>query len=276
MKRRVVVIAVVVTALLLVGMGVATAIGAFSPSNETWHVEKEKDPAGAITPEETHVTVRAQKDGTLKVTTQLVFDTPKGSEDPVTWQIGGTRIGWESSDRDTQYGVVPTVSDVEAHMMKNDSSGDLGDELDVSHEEATTDAEKAFGDPEEYTLTAPGDGWSTGRHAVELTYTLDDVHVSVDDQDLLVLPLMFPQGPEKAVAYRSVDVGTGNKIMCLATNVVFDPEPGCEGFKKSGLSSGDHRLSWIESPGGVADAIAFEAPDSVTSDPEPVEEREAK
>ncbi|MCW4460000.1 DUF2207 domain-containing protein [Microbacterium sp. MPKO10] len=246
-------VALIAVVVMVVGMLVGRA--GTSP-----HVERVSE--AAFTPEEVTVTATANTDGTLAVTEKLVFDTPEGSTDPVSWYIGASRIGWETRDRHTQLIVLPTVSDVTGVVLTDDGPGD---ELTVDKDDSKVD--DPMYDSVAYRFTAAEGEWSAGRHAVQVSYVLDDVHVRVDGADLMVLPLSFARGPHRTVSYRSIDVGDGNAISCMPDNMTFELNDECTRLQELATRTSESRIAWRDEPTGPVEAIAFAMPSTVTAEP---------
>lgn len=221
----------------------------------------------AFTPEEVSVAASAQKDGTLAVTATLVFDTPKGSDDPLYWYLGAARIGWESSERHAQYVVLPTATEVTGVVLTDDGAGEA---LTVEKDDSKVD--DPLRDDVVYRFV-PKNEWTEGRHAVEISYVLEGVHVEVGGTDLMVLPLQFVSGPNRAVNYRRADVGEGNTIQCMSNNITFKLDDTCAALEGASEDA-ESTVSWADDGTGSVDAIAFATPDVVTVDPEPVTRRE--
>ena len=94
--------AVVLTLLLVVAAVVIVVILPRRDSNLTLEAAP-SFAAGELTPEESTVVATPRPDGTVQVEQRLVFDAGPGVDFPVTWYIGGTQIGWQSSAREAQY-----------------------------------------------------------------------------------------------------------------------------------------------------------------------------
>lgn len=223
----------------------------------------------AFTPEEVSVVASAQKDGTLAVTATLVFDAPKGSDDPLYWYLGAARIGWETSERHAQYVVVPTATDVEGVVLADDGAGEA---LTVEKDDSKVD--DPLRDDVVYRFVPKGE-WTEGRHAVEISYVLEGVHVEVGGSDLMVLPLQFVTGPYRAVNYRRADVGEGNTIQCMYDNRTFLLDDTCAALDGATGEPGS-TVSWAADLTSSVEAIAFATPEVVTVDPEPVTRRERR
>ena len=107
MRRPVVLIVIVAVAL---GLAVSAGLlfGVILPRFER---DPESGPTfapGELTPEESTVTAVPQPDGTVRVDQVLIFDIAPGLEDrPAIWYLDGIQIGWKSSERTAQYGVIP-------------------------------------------------------------------------------------------------------------------------------------------------------------------------
>lgn len=256
----VVCVALIVVAVMVIGMLVGRA-------QTTPQVEQAN--IASVTPEEVTVTATAQPDGTLAVTETLVFDTPEGSSDPVSWYAGASRIGWESKARDAQLIVLPTVSDVAGVMLTDDGPGEP---LAVQKDDSAVD--DPMYDNVVYRFAPDGGEWAPGRHAVQISYLLDDVHVTVGGDDLMILPLTFAHGPDRAVSYRRVDVGEGNAPVCLMDNITFEPDADCSALTRRGGAVADSQLSWEHDVSGPVEAIAFAAPAAVTAPPSDVIRKE--
>ena len=189
MRRRLIIVAgAIVLAMLLVA---AVVVGVILSRRDP-DVPAAAGPsfaAGELTPEESTVIATPQPDGTVQVEQKLVFDAGPGMDFPVTWYIGGTQIGWQSSAREPQYGVIPTISAVTAREVTA-----AGGTTDLAVSVDDSDIDDPFFDGHRYRLAAPGP-WDAGRHAVMISYTLGDVWVQADDVRVLVLPLSFGSGP---------------------------------------------------------------------------------
>ena len=125
---------------------------------------------GELTPEETVVVATPRPDGSLAVAQTLVFDAGPGLDRPVSMDVGGTRLGWKSSPRTVQYGVLPVVADLQAREVG-------GSNLTVRITERPNPNPLSAGRRYELVPAAP---WSPGRHAVTVSYVLDDVWVQVE------------------------------------------------------------------------------------------------
>ena len=91
--------------------------------------------------------------------------------------------------------------------------------------------------------------------------------MTVDGTDLMVLPLSFASGPNRAVSYRSVDVGEGNAISCMPDNVTFELDNECTGLRSRATRTSDSRIAWKHDLTGPVEAIAFATPGTVTAEP---------
>ena len=162
-------------------------------------------------------------DGTVSVEQRLVFDAGPGIDFPVTWYIGGTQIGWQSSAREAQYGVIPTISEVTAQEVTG-----AGGSVDLAVSVDDSDLDDPFFDGHRYRLAAPGP-WSPGRHTVMLRYTLGDIWVRADGVRVLVLPLRFGSGPANSqpADLVRVQVSGAQALQCPATNVNFADRRPC-------------------------------------------------
>ena len=216
---------------------------------------------GELTPEESTVTAVPQPDGTVRVDQVLIFDVAPGLEGrPATWYLGGTRIGWKSTERTAQYGVIPKVVALQAREVP---VADAPVPLKITVDES--DYEDPFFDGRRYQLIAPGP-WVTGRHRVEFSYVLGDVWIEADGTRLLVLPLTFAGGPadgQPADLVRLQVRGAG-ELQCPATNVNFSDRRACGDGDR--LTYRPHRMDQLE-------AVAVPNPSGVTATPIPVTEK---
>lgn len=216
--------------------------------------------AGELTPEESTVVATPRPDGTVHVEQRLVFDAGPGMDYPVTWYIGGTQIGWQSSAREAQYGVIPTISAVTARkVIAAGGTTDLAVSVDDS------DIDDPFFDGHRYRLAAPGP-WDAGRHAVMISYTLGDVWVQADGVRILVLPLSFGSGPanRQPADLIRLQVQGASTLQCPATNVNFADRRPC------GTGA---RLAYHDSELDQVEAVLVPDPAGVTAEPIPVTAR---
>ena len=260
MRRRVIIVAgAVVLALLVVA---AVVLGVVLPRRDSMQPvdAAQRFGAGELTPEESTVVATPRPDGTVRIEQRLVFDAGPGLDFPVTWYIGGTQIGRQSSPREGQYGVIPRIWDVAAHEV---TAGGGTVDLAVSVDDSEID--DPFFDGHRYRLAAPGP-WAAGRHAVMLRYTLGEVWVQADGVRILVLPLRFGSGPanSQAADLVRVQVVGASALQCPATNVSFaDRRPCGTGGR---LAYHDEELNQVE-------AVLVPDPAGVTAEPIPVAAR---
>jgi hypothetical protein len=256
------IIAVGVTVLVLAGVA-AVGVGVVLPRRDDTDPPVQAGPsfaAGELTPEESTVVATPQPDGTVRVEQELIFDAGPGMDYPVTWYIGGTQIGWQSSTREAQYGVIPTISAVTAREMTT-TGGTV--ELAVSVDDSAID--DPFFDGHRYRLAAPGP-WAPGRHAVMISYTLGEVWVQADGVRVLVLPLQFGSGPANSQPADLVrlQVPGASLLQCPATNVNFADRRAC--------GDGD-RLAYYDGELDQVEALVVSDPAGVTAEPIPVPEK---
>lgn len=185
-----VVLALVGMAVLVIGTGLLPW-----PSDRPTTGSRNAYANGALTPEENTMVVTPQPNGTAMVTQTLVFDAGRGSTGTVDWAVGGVRVGWESDQRSAQFGVVPTISDVQAEEVGAD-----GDRTPLSTALDDANYRDPFLDRRWYKMSAPN-GWAEGRHAVKITYRLAGTFVRLDGQAVLVVPLDFAAGPETTASH---------------------------------------------------------------------------
>lgn len=216
---------------------------------------------GELTPEESTVTAVPQPDGTVRVDQVLIFDTAPGLEDrPATWYLDGTQLGWKSSERTAQYGVIPKVVALEAREVP---VADAPVPLKITVDES--DYDDPFFDGRRYALTAPGP-WSPGRHRVEFSYVLGDVWVEADGLRLLVLPLRFASGPGNGQPQDLVrlQVKGAGALQCPATDLNFSERRTC----------GDGgRLTYSPDGLGQREAVAVTDLTQITAEPIPITEK---
>ncbi len=216
---------------------------------------------GELTPEESTVVAVPQPDGTVRVDQVLIFDIAPGLEDrPATWYLDGTQIGWKSSERTAQYGVIPEVVALEAREVP---VADAPVPLKITVDES--DYDDPFFDGRRYALVAPGP-WSPGRHRVEFSYVLGDVWVEADGVRLLVLPLRFASGPGNGQPQDLVrlEVKDAGELQCPATNVNFSDRRTC----------GDGgRLTYRPYEVDQQEAVAVSDLPAITAEPIPVTEK---
>ena len=216
---------------------------------------------GELTPEESTVVAVPQPDGTVRVDQVLIFDIAPGLEDrPATWYLDGTQIGWKSSERTAQYGVIPKVVALEAREVP---VADAPVPLKITVDES--DYDDPFFDGRRYALIAPGP-WSPGRHRVEFSYVLGDVWVQVDGVRLLVLPLRFASGPGNGQPQDLVrlQVTGAGELLCPSTNVNFSDRRTC---------SDDGRLTYHPFELDQREAVAVTDLTTITAEPIPVTEK---
>ena len=216
--------------------------------------------AGELTPEESTVVATPRPDGTVQVEQKLIFDAGPGMDYPVTWYIGGTQIGWQSSARDAQYGVIPTISGVTARELTT-----TGETVDLAVSVDDSGIDDPFFDGHRYRLAAPGP-WTPGRHAVMISYTLGEVWVQADGVRVLVLPLQFGSGPANSqpADLTRLQVPGASALQCPATNVNFADRRAC--------GAGD-RLAYHDGELDQVEAVVVPDPAGVTAEPIPVTEK---
>jgi hypothetical protein len=216
--------------------------------------------AGELTPEESTVVATPRPDGTVQVEQKLIFDAGPGMDYPVTWYIGGTQIGWQSSAREAQYGVIPTISGVTAKELTT-----TGETVDLAVSVDDSGIDDPFFDGHRYRLAAPGP-WAPGRHAVMVSYTLGDVWVRADGVRVLVLPLRFVSGPANPQAADLVrlQVPGAAALQCPATKIDFADRPAC--------GDGD-RLVYHDGELNQVEAVVVPDPAGITAEPIPVTEK---
>lgn len=219
---------------------------------------------GVFTPEERTVTAIPQPDGTLSVEEKLVFDAGEGTDRPLRWAIGGTAIGWKGPNRVAQYGVIPQVRDIRAREI---SSGSPGPDLAVTH--GPSKVVDPFFDDHLYQFAPPGAVWHSGRHAVQISYTLAGTYVVVENQAMLVLPLAFVHGPQSTQPsdITRVRIAGDQPLQCLATNVDFAQHRLCLGGDAGRLT---HQGNLFDS----MDAVGVANPGGVSAQPAPAAEKE--
>jgi hypothetical protein len=260
--RRPVVLAIVIGAVVLgLVITVAVLFGVILPRFERGPESGPTYAPGELTPEESTVTAIPQPDGTVRVDQVLIFDIAPGLEDrPATWYLGGTQLGWKSSERAAQYGVIPDVVALSAREVPvTDAPVDLKITVDDS------DYDDPFFDGRRYALIAPGP-WSPGRHRVEFSYVLGAVWVQADGVRLLVLPLQFASGPGNGQPQDLVrlQVRGAGALQCPATNINFSERRSC--------GDGD-RLVYRPDDLDQREAVTVTEPAGVTAPPVPVPEK---
>jgi hypothetical protein len=216
--------------------------------------------AGELTPEESTVVATPRPDGTVQVEQKLVFDAGPGMDYPVTWYIGGTQIGWQSSAREAQYGVIPRISDVTAREVTT-----AGQTVELAVSVDDSDIDDPFFDGHRYRLAAPGP-WAPGRHAVLISYTLGEVWVQADGVRIFVLPLRFGSGPANPQPTDQVrlQVPGASVLQCPVTNVNFADRRAC--------GAGD-RLVYHDGELEQVQAVVVPDPAGITAEPIPVTEK---
>jgi hypothetical protein len=216
--------------------------------------------AGELTPEESTVVATPQPDGTVQVEQKLIFDAGPGMDYPVTWYIGGTQIGWQSSAREARYGVIPTISGVTAREITT-----TGGTVDLAVSVDDSGIDDPFFDGHRYRLAAPGP-WAPGRHAVMISYTLGEVWVQADGVRILVVPLRFGSGPanRQPADLVRLQVPGASALECPATNVDFADRRAC--------GTGD-RLVYHDGELDQVEAVVVPDPAGVTAEPIPVREK---
>ena len=175
---------------------------------------------GELTPEESTVVARPQEDGTVRVVQLLTFDAGSGTDAPLTFFLGGVRLGYSDT---VEYAVLPQVRDVEAD---DETPGGSERPLRVEVEESAN--ADPFDDGRRYRLFAPG-GWSAGRHRVGFEFVLTDVWVEVEGERVLVLPLRFVSGPDTGQPADVVrlNVRGGTRLDCPDGDGVFAERRPC-------------------------------------------------
>lgn len=258
--RRVVVLVIIGAVVLGLVITVAVLVGVILPRLRGDPEPPPSYPPGELTPEESTVVVEPQPDGTVRVIQRLIFDAGPGTNQPVTWYLGGIRIG-SAADETADYAVLPRVSTVTAGEV---TPGEDRRPLRVTVE----DSEYAdpFRDGRRYELAAPG-GWSPGRHAVEFDAVLSDVWVEVAGVRVLVLPLRFASGPHTGQPADQVrlTVKGATRLDCPDSDQVFADRPEC----------GDNKELLRYRPAETRSLEAVTVPDQgvITAPPIPVTER---
>lgn len=251
----VVVVAVVVVTLLLSGT-VPNPIADPTKSPEPSPAEQFAD--GTLLPQERTVKAAVRPDGHLVVTETIVFDAADGSQAPLSWRIGGSRIGWFTNDRTQQYGVIPTVVSVAAQEIAPKTRV----KTDIAVTQEQTEFEDPYSDTHAY-RTLPAGGWTQGQHAVVLTYELSDVYLTVEGTTMAVLPLSFfsdTRSSRQSLNVTRVTVTGAEKLLCLADNRDFVEHEDCSGSTAALRYHGDAYSASVE-------AVAFVDPPDVTAAP---------
>lgn len=253
----VVVVALVVVALLVNGV-VRNPLADPTPTPEP--PRSAQFPDGTLLPQERTIVAKAQSDGHLLVTETIVFDAADGSPSPLLWYLGGERIGWFTDDRSQQFGVIPSLVTVAAQEIAPKTRAKT--DIVVTQEKTGQD------DPYSQTQVLrvmPDGGWTTGQHAVTLTYELADVYLTAEGTTMAVLPLSFfghPDSSRQSLNVTRVTVTGAKKLRCLQENRDFVDQEDCSGSTATLRYHGDEHNSSIE-------AVAFVDPTGVTAQPAP-------
>lgn len=211
---------------------------------------------GELTPEESTVVVKPQADGTVRVDQTLTFDAGPGTSQPLTWYLGGARIG-STADGTVDYAVLSQAGSVTARDVTPDENAVP---LEVTAE--TGEYADPFGDGRRYALAAPG-RWAPGRHRVEFGVVLSDVWVEVAGVRALVLPLRFASGP---------DTGQPADQVRLTVNgaVRLDCPDGDEVFADREECGNGELMRYRPSELTTLAAVAVPDPGFITAPPIPV------
>ena len=222
-------------------------------------------PDGALTPQERTIVATPRPDGTLRVDMSLIFDAGPGTSEPVWWSIGGTRIGWESSERRAQYWVNPTVTEVAAQELTPD-----GAKIPLSVVVDDTGYHDPFLDAHVFRLTGPS-AWSAGRHAIKISYLLGDVFVSTGGTPVLVLPLAFADGPgtfRQSLNVTRVRIAGADTLRCLATNINAADQRTCASASAGSVAYNDNQVIDLST-----EAVGLVSPAGLSVQPKPALER---
>lgn len=214
---------------------------------------------GELTPEESTVVVAPQPDGTVRVDQLLTFDAGPGIKQPLTWYLGGTRIG-STADEAVEYAVLPQASSVTAREVTPEEDAVP---LEVTVEES--EYADPFRDGRRYALAAPG-RWSPGRHRVKFSVVLADVWTEVAGVRVLVLPLRFANGPDTGQPADQVrlTVNGALRLDCPDSDEAFDDRREC----------GDGELlNYRPSEIKTLEAVTVPDPGFITAAPVPATER---
>lgn len=238
-------------------------------------------PKEALTPEEITVAVSPRTDGTLHVSQRLIVDASGNEDVPIHWHLGGESIGRPTTDSEVQsYAVMPRASEVSARELSTGEESTKDDPTEVADLKITrddSDVEDLYYDTVDYEFAKPNpEGetamWTPGRHVIDVSYVLEDVYLTIEGHELFVLPLHFPTGTSEAVSIRTVSLESGGPIRCLPNNVDFAPETECKGLDKQQRTADGASFTWEEDETGSINAIGFEAPDNMATEPIPVYE----
>jgi hypothetical protein len=266
-------------AVIVVGTLVAVlAVRSIQPQPETDDL-----PDHALTPEETFAEVAPQKDGTVQIRQRLIFEAPPAGEDSVGLWISDSGIG-EHPVSGHRLEMMPVASKVTAVELSTDeestresprTEGDL--DIDVE-----TKREEGFKQPAAHFSFRPQDSdskpqrWSEGRHAIEVSYVLDKVFLTVAGEDIFVLPLSSLGAPRPIDATHTMTVDTDGPLYCPADNVEFALGTGCteDDFERAAQISDSNdsfgsgaRLIWNEHYSGEDGVVAFDPPTGMTVRP---------
>ena len=215
---------------------------------------------GELTPEESTVVVRPQPDGTVQVLQTLTFDAGPGTRQPVTWYLGGTRIG-STADKTVDYAVLPQAGDITARDV---TPGGDRSPLEVTIED--NDYADPFIDGRRYSI-GPSGRWSPGRHQVSFDVVLSDVWVEVAGVRVFVVPLRFAGGPDTGQPADQVrlTVRGATRLDCADSDKVFADRQEC----------GDTNELLRYRPSELTNLYAVTVPDPgfITAAPIPVTER---
>lgn len=211
---------------------------------------------GELTPEESTVVAKPQEDGTVRVIQLLTFDAGPGTDRPLTFYLGGTRLGRSATAR---YAVLPQVRDAEAEADTPGNDGPLTIEME---ETAYADP---FTDGRRYAVSVPG-GWSSGRHRVTFQFVLSDVWVEIEGERVLVLPLRFVSGPDTGQPADQVrlNVNGAARLDCPDSNELFADRQTC---------GEDDVLNYRPAELRSTEAVTIPDPGFITAAPVPVTER---
>ncbi len=253
------VVLVVGAAVLGLLISVAVLFGVVIPRLRPDPAPRPSYAPGELTPEESTVVVKPQADGTVRVDQRLTFDAGPGTDQPLTWYLGGTRIG-SSPDQRIDYAVLPQAGFVTA---RDATPGERGRSLEVTAEKGAY--ADPFGDGRRYALAVPG-GWSPGRHRIDFSVVLSGVWVDVAGVRALVLPLRFASGPDTGQPADQVrlTVNGAVRLDCPDGDQVFADRQEC--------GDGD-LLRYRPSALTTLEAVTLPDPGFITAAPMPVTER---
>lgn len=256
-RRGVIVLVVGVAALGLL-TSVAVLFGVIIPRLRQDSDPPLSYPPGELTPEESTVVVTPQPDGTVRVAQWLTFDAGPGTDHPLTWYLGGTRLGHADA---ADYAVLPRVSSVTARDVTPGAEA-VRLEIDVEKSEYAD----PFRDGRRYALVRPR-RWAPGRHRVEFDVVLSDVWVEVRGVRVLVLPLRFASGPDPgqpADQVRLTVKGAG-RLDCPGSDEAFADRQEC--------GDNSELLRYRPAEIKTLEAVTVPDPGFITAPPIPVTER---